>query len=340
MPTRGFAKSSGIRTYVRTRPATPAVRDITQGVATVLDHIGNTPLVELTRIGRDVRVPILAKCEHLNPGGSVKDRIAKAIVDDAEARGVLAPGATLVEATAGNTGAGLALVAAVRGYKLVCVMPEKMCVDKRVSLAAMGAELVITPNAPPSSPENFRNVARRLAEENGWFLTDQFRNPVNIRVHEETTAREILAQANGRVGAFVCGAGTGGTITGVGRALRAAIPGVRIVLADPVGSGLADWVETGRIGADGAYLVEGIGASEAPENLHRDVIHSAERISDAESFDMTKRLIREEGLFVGGSSGTNVVAARRLAQRGGLDGPVVTVLPDSWDRYRSAAWMQ
>jgi cysteine synthase len=218
-------------------------------------------------------------------------------------------------------------------------MPEKMSVDKRVALTMLGARVVMTPNAPPSSPDNFRNVASRLAAENGWFLTDQFRNPVNVRVHEETTGAEILEQTGGSVGAFVAGAGTGGTITGVGRRLKASLPGVRIVLADPVGSGLADWVETGVLAADGTYAVEGIGASEAPANLHRDVIDAAERVSDAESFAMVQRLVREEGLLVGGSSGTNVVAALRVAARGGLDGPVVSVLPDSWDRYRAKPWM-
>jgi cysteine synthase len=303
-------------------------------------HIGRTPLVSLRSIGRDLPVPVLVKCEHLNPGGSVKDRLAKAIVDDAEARGVLRPGATMIEATAGNTGMGLAILAATRGYSLVCVMPEKMSIDKRVTLAAAGARIVMTPNAPPSSPDNFRNVAERLARENGWFLTDQFNNPANVRIHEETTGAEILEQTGGRVGAFVAGAGTGGTISGVGRRLKAALPGVRIVLADPVGSGLADWVETGRIGPDGAYAVEGIGGSEAPRNLHRDVVDAAERVSDEESFAMVRRLVREEGLFVGGSAGTNVVAALRVAARGQLDGPVVTVLPDAWDRYRAKPWMQ
>ena len=306
----------------------------------ILDHIGHTPLVPLRRIARGLPVPVLVKCEHMNPGGSVKDRLAKAIVDDAEARGVLRPGATLIEATAGNTGMGLALLAAARGYSLVCVMPEKMSVDKRVALAAAGARVVITQNAPPASPDNFRNVARRMAEENGWFLADQFRNPANVRVHEETTGAEILEQTRGRVGGFVAGAGTGGTISGVGRRLKSALPRVRIVLADPVGSGLADWVETGRIGPDGTYAVEGIGGSDAPENLHRDVIDAAERVSDEESFAMVKRLVREEGLLVGGSAGTNVVAALRLAARGDLDGPVVTMLPDAWDRYRAKPWMQ
>ena len=308
--------------------------------ASLLDQIGGTPLVPLRRLGAGLPVEVLAKCEHLNPGGSIKDRIARAIVDNAETRGVLRPGMTLVEATAGNTGMGLALVAAIRGYALVCVMPEKMSADKRAALAAVGARVVITPNAPPASPENFRNVARRMAEEHGWFLTDQFNNPANVRIHEHTTAAEILEQTNGRIGAFVAGAGTGGTISGVGRRLKAAVPGVRIVLADPIGSGLADWVETGHIGPDGSYAVEGIGGSEAPQNLHRDVIDAAERISDAESFAMVQRLVREEGLLVGGSAGTNVVAALRVAAQGALDGPVVTVLPDAWDRYRAKPWMQ
>ena len=307
---------------------------------TVLSAIGRTPLVRLSRVASGASMPVLAKCEHLNPGGSTKDRIALAIVDDAEARGVLHPGMTLIEATAGNTGVGLALVAAARGYGLVCVMPEKMSVDKRVALASLGAKVIVTPNAPPSSADNFRNVAARLASENGWFLTDQFRNPANVRVHEETTAVEILEQTNGRVGAFVVGAGTGGTISGVGRRLKAALPSVVIVLADPVGSALADWVETGTPGPDGSYLVEGIGGSEPPLNLHRDVIDGVERVSDEESFAMARRLVREEGLLVGGSAGTNVVAALRVAARENLDGPVVTVLPDSWDRYRPQPWMK
>ncbi len=306
----------------------------------ILQQIGRTPLVRLQRIGSDLPVPIWVKCEHLNPGGSIKDRIALAIVEDAEQRGVLRPGMTLIEATAGNTGVGLALVANARGYGLVCVMPQKMSTDKRVALAALGAKVVITANAPPTSAENFRNVAKRMAEEHGWFLTDQFNNPANVRAHADTTAVEILEQTGGVLGAFVAGAGTGGTISGVGRRLKAALPGVRIVLADPSGSALADWVETGTLGPDGSYAIEGIGGSEAPCNLHRDVIDSAERVSDEESFGMTKRLVREEGLLVGGSSGTNVVAALRLAACGGLGGPVVTVLPDSWDRYRTKPWMQ
>jgi cysteine synthase len=305
----------------------------------ILEQIGRTPLVPLQRIGRDLPVPVLVKCEHLNPSGSVKDRIALAIVDDAERRGVLRPGATLIEATAGNTGMGLALVAAVRGHQLVCVMPEKMSVDKRAVLANVGARVVITPNAAPDHPDNFQVVARRLAAEEGWFLTDQFKNPANVRAHEETTGPEILEQAGGRVGAFVAGAGTGGTITGMGRYLRGRVAGVSIVLADPLGSGLGSWVLHGVVGADASYQVEGIGSSKPPDILDRSVISAVETVSDAESFAMARRLWREEGLLVGGSAGTAVVAAVRVAAQNPLEGPVVALLPDSWDRYLSRPWM-
>ena len=306
----------------------------------VLGCIGKTPLVRLSRVGRDCPVPVYGKCEYLNPGGSVKDRTAQAIIEDAEQRGLLLPGMTLIEATAGNTGVGLALIAAIRGYRLVCVMPEKMSVDKRSALAALGARVIITPNAPRSSPDNFRNVASRLALENEWFLADQFRNPANVHVHERTTGNEILEQLNGNLGAFVCGAGTGGTIMGVGRALKQRIPGVRIVLADPEGSGLATWVESGVPGCSGSYAVEGIGAAEPTEILDRTLIDAAERVSDDESFAMVRRLVREEGLFVGGSAGTNVVAALRVASHCGLEGPVVTILPDGLGQYRSQPWMR
>lgn len=306
----------------------------------LLDAIGRTPLVPLRRMARDLPNPVLVKCEHLSPGGSIKDRIALAIVTHAEAEGALCPGATLIEATAGNTGVGLALVAAQRGYALVCVLPEKMALEKRRALAALGAEVIVTPNAPPAHPDNFRNVARRLAAERGYYLTDQFNHPANVAVHERTTGAEILEQTGGELAAFVAGAGTGGTISGVGRRLKAARPTVRIVLADPIGSGLADWVETGTIGPDGSYAVEGIGGSEAPRNLHREVIDAAERISDAESFATVRRLVREEGLLVGGSAGTNVAAALRVAARSDVRGPVVTVLPDSWDRYTDKPWLR
>ncbi len=308
-------------------------------MGTLLDAIGNTPLIPLRRIG-DRGAPVWVKCEHLNPGGSVKDRIALAIVEDARRRGVLRDGSTLVEATAGNTGIGLAMVAAVYGYRLVCVLPEKMSVDKRETLRSMGAQVVVTPNAPPSSPDNFQNVARRLATERGWVLADQFCNPANIAAHEHGTGPEIVEQTGGRIAAFVAGAGTGGTITGVGRCLRSRGIDARVVLADPVGSGLAHWVRTGTPGEDGSYAVEGIGASEAPANLDRAVIDEAVTVDDAGSFSTALRLIREEGLFVGGSAGTAVAAALAVAERIGGEDPVVALLPDAMDRYRSTAWLR
>jgi cysteine synthase len=316
----------------------------------VIDAIGNTPLVELTRVTAGLPVKVFIKCEHLNPGGSIKDRTARAIVLDAEERGALAPGATLVEGTAGNTGVGLALIASARGYRCVCVLPEKMAFDKRVALRALGAEVMITPNGPLSAPHNFRNVAARLAEERGWFLTNQFHNPANIGAHYGTakhrgTGQELLDQIRqagfDTVSAFVCASGTGGTLTGVGRRMKEHDPEIQVVLADPVGSSLADWVNTGTLGPDGPFAVEGIGSGSVPGNLHRDVLDLGEKVSDAEAFAMVERLVKEEGLTVGGSTGVNVVAALRVAARLPAGAPpVVTVAADLWDRYRSTAWMK
>jgi cysteine synthase len=315
----------------------------------VIDAIGNTPLIELRRVTAGLPVKVYIKCEHLNPGGSVKDRTARAIVTDAEERGLLAPGATMIEGTAGNTGVGLALLAAARGYRLICVLPEKMAVDKRVALRQLGSEVIITKNGPLTAPHNFRNVAARLAEENGWFLTNQFHNPANIGAHYGTaryrgTGEEILDQVRAAghetIGAFVCSSGTGGTISGVGRRLKERDPETQVVLADPVGSSMADWVNTGVLGPDGPFAVEGIGSGTVPGNLHRQWLDSGEKVTDAEAFAMVERLAKEEGLTVGGSTGVNVVAALRVAARGGLRGPVVTVAADLWDRYRSTAWMK
>lgn len=315
----------------------------------VIDAIGNTPLIELKRVTAGLPVPVFIKCEHLNPGGSIKDRTARAIILDAEERGLLAPGATIIEGTAGNTGVGLALLAGARGYRCICVLPEKMAVDKRVALRQLGVEVIITRNGPLSAPHNFRNVAARLAEEHGWFLTNQFHNPANIGAHYGTpryrgTGEEILAQlrdaGHAKPGAFVCSSGTGGTITGVGRLLKELDPNIQVVLADPIGSSIADWVNTGTLGPDGPFAVEGIGSGTVPGNLHRDVLDLGEKVSDADAFAMVERLAKEEGLTVGGSTGVNVVAALRVAARGDLAGPVVTIAADLWDRYRSTAWMK
>ena len=315
----------------------------------VIDAIGNTPLIELKRVASGLPVKVFIKCDHLNPGGSVKDRTARAIVLDAEDRGLLKPGSTLIEGTAGNTGAGLALLASARGYRCICVLPEKMAIDKRIQLRQLGSEVIITRNAPLSNPLNFRNVAARLAEENGWFLTNQFHNPANITAHYGTpqfkgTGEEIIEQMKAAgehtIGAFVCSSGTGGTITGSGKRIKEYDPRTQVVLADPVGSSLADWVNTGTLGPDGPFAVEGIGSGSVPGNLHRDVLDYAEKVSDAEAFAMVERLVKEEGLTVGGSTGVNVVAALRVAARGNLVGPVVTLAADQWDRYRSTPWMK
>ena len=315
----------------------------------VIDAIGNTPLIRLEKVAAGLPVPVFIKCEHLNPGGSIKDRTARAIVLDAEERGLLTPGGTMVEGTAGNTGVGLALLASARGYRLICVLPEKMAVDKRIALRQLGSEVVITKNGPLTAPHNFRNVAARMAQENGWYLTNQFFNPANLGAHYGTakypgTGQEILAQVIAAgyptLGAFVMSSGTGGTISGSGRRLKEHDKEIQVVVADPVGSSIAGWVNTGTLGPDGPFAVEGIGSGSVPGNLHRDVLDSAESVTDAEAFAMVERLVKEEGLTVGGSTGVNVVAALRVAARGGLKGPVVTIACDQWDRYKSTAWMK
>src|ERR1700733_6721300 len=263
----------------------------------VIDAIGNTPLLELRKVAAGLPRKVFVKCEHLNPGGSVKDRTARALVLDAEARGELVPfrdpPMTIIEGTAGNTGAGLALLASARGYRCICVLPERMAIDKRIQLRQLGSEVIITRNAPLSNPANFRNVAARLAEENGWFLANQFHNPANLDAHYGTpqfpgTGEEILAQLEAAgyptIGAFVSSSGTGGTITGVGKRVKERDPEAKVVLADPVGSSLADWVNTGTLGPDGPYTVEGIGSGSVPGNLHRDALDYAEKVPDAEAY--------------------------------------------------------
>jgi len=304
--------------------------------SSIIDAIGKTPLVPLRRIGLIHDFPIFVKCEHLNPGGSVKDRIALAIVNRAEEEGLLKPGSTLIEATAGNTGIGLALLCAQRGYNLVCVMPEKMSEDKRQALRALGAEVMITDNAPPGDPRNFQEVARRLANERPHsFWTNQFANAANPEIHRDTTGPEIWEEMEGKISAFIAGVGTGGTISGVGEFLKSKDPNIQIVLADPIGSRLAGLINEGQLGEDGAYLVEGIGSSQVPEVFDPSLVDCAISISDAESFSMASRLAQEEGLLVGPSSGTAVAAAVKYAQQAPNDGPIVALLPDSWDRYWS-----
>ena len=296
---------------------------------TILHSIGRTPLVRLARIAGNCPAIILGKVEMLNPGGSVKDRIGLAMIDQAEREGKLHPGATIVEATAGNTGVGLAMVAAVRGYRCVFVMPQKMSREKEDLLRAYGAEVVRTPNAPPGDPTHFVEVARRLAQENDWFLPDQFANAANPEVHYRTTGPEIWVDTEGRVDAFVCGVGTGGTLSGVGRYLKEQKPTVQIVLADPQGSTLSG-------GNAGVYLLEGIGASQPPPNYDATVMDEAIIVTDKDAFQMARRLTREEGLLVGGAAGCAVVAALQYGSRIENAGKtIVALLPDTGRNYLS-----
>jgi cysteine synthase len=310
----------------------------------VIEAIGNTPMIELKRVAKGLPNRVFVKCEHLNPGGSVKDRTARALILDAEKRGVLVPHSnppmTIIEGTAGNTGVGLALVAGSRGYRCICVIPERVAVDKRVQLRQLGAEVMVAKPGGIKSPDNFRNVAARLAEENGWFAANQFFNPANVEAHYTTTGPEIFDQMKGEIGAFVAAAGSGGTISGAGRFLKENVPGIQVVLADPIGSGLGEWINTGELGPDGPFAVEGIGSASVPGNLHKGAVDYAEKIADADAFAMVERLVKEEGLTVGGSTGVNVVAALRVAARTDLNGPVITIAADQWDRYRSTPWMK
>jgi cystathionine beta-synthase len=304
--------------------------------------VGSTPLVELTAVGRGLPHRLLAKCEFLNPTGSVKDRIGRYIVARAEEAGLLVPGvSTLVEATAGNTGVGLAAAGAGR-YRVIVTMSSKMGPEKEAMMRAWGAEVVRCPyEVPPSSPDAFINTARRIASEipHGYYV-DQFANPWNREAHETTTGPEILGQARGRLAAFVAGAGTGGTIMGVARTLRAAGCAAKIVLADPEGSILADRARGGSLPGRG-YLIEGIGGDFVPALLDLDLVDAAYTVSDTDSIRMCLRLQREEGLWVGGSSGCAVVAATRLAEQ--LPGPrsdIVVMLADGGSRYTSTIYSQ
>jgi cystathionine beta-synthase len=298
---------------------------------TVVDLIGNTPLVRLNRVTEGIEATVLAKVEYVNPGGSVKDRIALRMVDDAEAAGLLKPGGTIVEPTSGNTGVGLALVAQQRGYRCVFVCPDKVSEDKRNVLRAYGAEVVVCPTAvAPEDPRSYYNVSNRLATEiPGAWKPDQYSNPANPRSHYETTGPELWEQTDGRLTHFVTGVGTGGTISGTGRYLKDASAGrVKVIGADPEGS-----VYSGGTGRP--YLVEGVGEDFWPDCYDRTIADEIVEVSDKASFAMTRRLAREEGLLVGGSCGMAVVAALEVARRAGPDDVIVVLLPDSGRGYLS-----
>ena len=306
----------------------------------VLDTIGWTPLIKLNRVTRGVNTPVYAKAEFFNPGGSIKDRIGLPIVERAEREGTLKPGGVIVEATSGNTGIGLALAAALRGYRCIFTMPDKMSQEKVRLLKAFGAEVIVTPTAvPPDHPDNYLMTAKRIAKETpNAIFANQFYNDANPDAHYATTGPEIWEQTQGKVTHFVYAAGTGGTITGVGRYLKEKNPAIRVVAGDPVGSILAEmWRTKGNASVEGVpYKVEGIGQDKVPGTLDMSVVDDFVTVTDKESFAMARRLTREEGLFVGGSSGLIVHVAMQLARR--VNDPkalIVAILPDTGERYLS-----
>ena len=294
----------------------------------VIDLVGNTPLVRLNKVTDGIKATVLVKVEYLNPGGSSKDRIATRIIDDAEAKGLLKPGGTIVEPTSGNTGIGLALVAQQRGYRCVFVLPDKVGEDKRNVLTAYGAEVVVTPTAvAPESPESYYSVSDRLAREiPGAFKPDQYSNQNGPLSHYETTGPEIWRDTDGLVTHFVAGVGTGGTISGAGKYLKEQNPGVQVIGADPEGS-----VYSGGTGRP--YLVEGVGEDFWPTAYDPSVVDAIVASSDAESFEYTRRLAREEGLLVGGSSGLAVASGLKIARDLPADAVMVILLPDGGRGY-------
>ena len=297
--------------------------------------IGNTPLIRLRRASEATGCTILGKAEFMNPGGSVKDRAGLAIIQDAEQRGLLSPGATIVEGTAGNTGIGLTLVGNARNYRTVIVMPETQSQEKIDFLRMIGADLRLMPPKPYKDPGNYVHVARRLAEEIGGFYADQFDNLANREGHRIGTGEEIWVQTGGRVDAFTCAVGTGGTLAGVSQALKAHRPAVRVVLADPEGSGLYGWIKSNDLTMTGSSITEGIGQSRVPGNLADVVIDDAVRVTDAEALEQVFSLLIHEGISVGGSAGLNVAAAVRVARSMGPGHTVVTILCDGGSRYQS-----
>lgn len=314
----------------------------------ILGALGSTPLVRLNRLARGIRAQIVAKVEYLNPGGSVKDRIGVTIIEDAERKGLLKPGGTVVEATSGNTGVGLAMAAILKGYKTVFVMPDKMSQEKIRVLRAYGAKVIVTPtDVEPSDPRSYYSVAQQMVEDTpNSILANQYHNPVNPLTHEETTGPEIWRQTAGKIDVFVCGVGTGGTITGVGRFLKRMNPKIQIVGIDPAGSIIYDYFYTARMSEAHTYKTEGIGEDFIPSNYDFSVIDDVVRVNDKENMLMTRRLVREEGIFAGVSSGAAVAGALRYASERDLgpDKLVVVLLPDNGSRYLSKVfddnWMR
>jgi cystathionine beta-synthase len=304
----------------------------------ILEAIGHTPLIHLSRVTKGIRTPVYGKAENLNPGSSVKDRIGVAMIEAAEKEGRLKPGGTIVEATSGNTGVGLAMAAAVKGYRCIFTIPDKMSIEKVRLLRALGAEVIVVPTAvPPDHPEYYVTKARSIvAATPGAVMADQHFNPANPEAHYRTTGPEIWEQTEGAVTHFVCSPGTGGTVSGVGRYLKERNPAVRVIAGDPEGSIYCEYAATHHKGEGLPYKVEGIGGDKIPTSLHFDVIDEWITVSDGDAFRMARRCTREEGLFIGGSAGLNVFSALDVARR--VDDPqacVVTILCDSGERYLS-----
>jgi cysteine synthase A len=305
------------------------------GVDGLVGAIGNTPLIRLKRASAATGCEIFGKAEFMNPGGSVKDRAALAIIRAGERNGTLRPGGTIVEGTAGNTGIGLTLVANALGYKCIIVMPETQSMEKISFLRMIGADLRLVPAKPYKDPGNYVHVSRRIAEETGGFWANQFDNLANREGHRLTTGAEIWAQTGGRVDAFTCSCGTGGTLAGVSLALKAHKPDTKIVLADPEGSALYGWVKTNDLTVSGSSITEGIGQGRVTANLEGVEIDDAVRIPDTEALEQIFDLLIHEGLSVGGSTGINVAAAIRVARGLGPGHTVVTMLCDGGARYQS-----
>ena len=312
----------------------------------VLHLIGRTPLVRLNRLTEGLKATVLAKMESLNPGYSVKDRIGVSMVEAAEREGTLKPGGTIVEATSGNTGIGLALAAAVKGYRCIFVMTEKASVEKVRYLKALGADVVVVPaTAKPGTPDHYVETARRIARETpNSFYPDQYSNPHNPEAHYRTTGPELWEQTEGRITHFVAGLGTGGTISGTGRFLKEQNPSVRVVGADPYGSVFKTYKETGRTHEATPYLVEGIGQEVIPANVHMRYVDEIINVTDRDSFELSRQLGRKEGIFCGGSTGTNLAAALKVARTLDESGLVVFIVCDTGEHYltkhHSDEWMK
>jgi cystathionine beta-synthase len=307
----------------------------------VLEAIGNTPIIKLASVSKGTPHTFWAKVEYFNPGGSVKDRIGIAIIEEAEKRGDLKPGGTIIEATSGNTGLGLAMVAAVRGYKTIFVMPDKISEEKRAILRAYGAKVVITPTSvEPEDPRSYLSVSKRLvAETPNSFYANQYHNPDNPNRHYKTTGPEIMRQFGDKIDVFVAGAGTGGTISGVGRYLKEHKPSVKIVLADPEGSILYDLFHHKKvINPPHSYKVEGVGEDMLPDNVHFDVMDDAVQVNDKEAFMMTRDLIKKEGLCIGPSSALALVAAMKYGEKVKTPQNILVMFPDNGRAYLSKAF--